>query len=99
MDTDRCKPPMNEVAVKAEEPCARSPERSAMASRFRGFLPVIVDVETGGFNPATDALLDIAAVLIDMQPDGSLKRGETYRFHVQPFPGANLEPAALQVTG
>ena len=35
---------MNEVAVKAEQPCERSP----MAARFRGFLPVIVDVETGG---------------------------------------------------
>src|SRR5688500_7615724 len=95
MDIDPCEPSVNEASLKAEEPCARSP----MAARFRGFLPVVIDVETGGFNPATDALLEIAAVLIDMQPDGSLRRGETYRFHVQPFPGANLEPAALQVTG
>ena len=27
--------------------------------RFRGFLPVVVDVETGGFNPRTDALLEV----------------------------------------
>ncbi len=69
------------------------------ATRFRGFLPVVVDVETGGFNPQTDALLEIAAVLIEMREDGSLARGETYRYHVQPFPGANMEPASLAVNG
>lgn len=70
-----------------------------MARRFRGFLPVVVDVETGGFNAATDALLEIAAVLIDMDEDGFLKRGATHSFHVQPFPGARLDPASLAVTG
>jgi ribonuclease T len=70
-----------------------------MAQRFRGFLPVVVDVETGGFNAATDALLEIAAVLIDMDPDGVLIRGATHSFHVRPFEGAKLEPAALSVTG
>ena len=35
---------------------------SKLADRFRGFLPVVVDVETGGFNPATDALLEVAAM-------------------------------------
>jgi ribonuclease T len=70
-----------------------------MASRFRGFLPVVIDVECGGFNPNTDALLEIAAVLIEIQGDGSLKPGESWRFHVQPFPGAKLEPASLAVTG
>ncbi|MDE1922432.1 MAG: ribonuclease T [Gammaproteobacteria bacterium] len=70
-----------------------------MATRFRGFLPVVVDVETGGFNPQTDALLEIAAVIIEMRGDGSLARGETHRYHVAPFPGANLEPASLAVNG
>lgn len=70
-----------------------------MANRFRGFLPVVVDLETGGFNPATDALLEIAAVLIEIQGDGTLKRGETHRYHVQPFDGANIEQASLDVTG
>lgn len=70
-----------------------------MAKRFRGFLPVVVDVETGGFNAGTDALLEIAAVLVEIQGDGSLKRGETYRYHVQPFDGANIEAAALEVNG
>jgi ribonuclease T len=69
------------------------------ATRFRGFLPVVIDVETGGFNHQTDALLEIAAVLLEMRSDGTLQRGNTFRFHVTPFPGANLEPASLAVTG
>ena len=69
------------------------------ATRFRGFLPVVIDIETGGFNPATDALLEIAAVFVDMRSDGTLARGTTTRFHVVPFPGANLEPASLAITG
>jgi len=70
-----------------------------MANRFRGFLPVVVDVECGGFNPNKDALLEIAAVLVEIQGDGTLTRGETWRYHVQPFPGANLDPASLAVNG
>ena len=70
-----------------------------MAGRFRGFLPVVVDVETGGFNSKTDALLEIAAVLVDFGDGGILTRGETIRFHVKPFEGANLEPASLAVNG
>jgi ribonuclease T len=70
-----------------------------MARRFRGFLPVVIDVECGGFNPNTDALLEIAAVLVEIQGDGTLLPGESWRYHVQPFPGANLEPASLAVTG
>ncbi|MEO1420909.1 MAG: exonuclease domain-containing protein, partial [Pseudomonadota bacterium] len=62
-----------------------------MRHRFRGFLPVIVDVETGGFNADTDALLEIAAVTVRMDDDGTLSRHDTHRFHVKPFPGANLE--------
>ena len=71
----------------------------SIADRFRSFLPVIVDVETGGFNCKTDALLEIAAVLLDPQLDGTLLRGETIRYHVKPFEGANLEPASLAVNG
>jgi len=74
-------------------------ESFSIADRFRGFLPVVVDVETGGFNCKTDALLEIAAVLVDPQEDGTLLRGETIRYHVKPFEGANMEPASLAVNG
>jgi ribonuclease T len=70
-----------------------------LAGRFRGFMPVVIDVECGGFNPNTDALLEIGAVLIDMQGDGTLKPGMSWRYHVQPFPGAKVEPASLAITG
>jgi ribonuclease T len=74
-------------------------DKLPMASRFRGFLPVVIDVECGGFNPNTDALLEIAAVLLEIQGDGTLKPGENWRYHVQPFPGAKLEAASLAVCG
>ena len=70
-----------------------------MARRFRGFLPVSIDVETGGFRAATDALLEVAAVLIDMDADGKLTRGATHSYHVKPFEGARLDPASLSITG
>ena len=70
-----------------------------MANRFRGFLPVVVDVETGGFNSKTDALLEIAAVLLEMDAEGLLRRTETIRYHVKPFEGANLEAASLAING
>ena len=70
-----------------------------MADRFRGFLPVVVDVETGGFNARTDALLEIAAVLLSFDEAGNLRRDETIRYHVKPFEGANMDPASLAVNG
>lgn len=70
-----------------------------MANRFRGFLPVVVDVETAGFNPKTDALLEIAAVTVVFDDCGMLHVGETYWTHVQPFPGANLDQSSLAFNG
>ncbi|GAB4179331.1 MAG: ribonuclease T [Wenzhouxiangellaceae bacterium] len=70
-----------------------------MKSRFRGFLPVVVDVETGGFNPATDALLEIAACIIEMDDQGRLYPGEMISRHIEPFEGANIEAAALEFNG
>jgi ribonuclease T len=70
-----------------------------LAERFRGFLPVVVDVETGGFDAERDALLEIAAVPIVMNANGDVVRGETVSTHVVPFPGANIDPRALEITG
>ena len=74
-------------------------EPVGIASRFRGFLPVALDVETGGFNAATDALLEIAAVIIEMTPFGELRAGPNFRYHVQPFHGSRIDPASLAVNG
>lgn len=70
-----------------------------MAERFRGFLPVVVDVETGGFDAEHDALLEIAAVPLAMDEGGYLQLQPTVSTHVEPFPGANLDPRSLEITG
>ena len=70
-----------------------------ICDRFRGFLPVVIDVETGGFIASTDAVLEIAATTVRMDADGLLAVHRTHNFHVQPFEGANIEPAALEVNG
>jgi ribonuclease T len=75
----------------------RSP--TPFGERFRGFMPIIIDVETGGFNCRTDALLEIAAVTLDMTDDGELVIDQTHSFHIDPFEGANIEQSALDFTG
>ncbi|WP_445144010.1 ribonuclease T [Dyella sp. Tek66A03] len=70
-----------------------------MAERFRGFLPVVVDVETGGFDSERDALLEIAAVVLRMTPEGFLQPLPAVSAHVHAFPGANIDPRALEITG
>ena len=70
-----------------------------IAGRFRGYLPAVVDVETGGFNAATDALLEIAVVLLGVDDEGRWRIEATHSTHVEPFPDANIEPAALEFNG
>jgi len=70
-----------------------------IADRFRGFLPVVVDVETGGFDSTRDALLEIAASIIRMDDFGRLFIAETIAFNVEPFDGAHIDPKSLEITG
>lgn len=70
-----------------------------MGNRFRGFCPVVVDVETGGFNAQTDALLEVAAIILGIDQKGILYCKESHNIHVQPFEGANIEPASLEING
>ena len=72
---------------------------ASVARRFRGFFPVVVDVETGGFNAGTDALLEIAAVILDVNENGDWIQEQTITRHIHPFEGANLDQAALEFTG
>lgn len=81
-------------------PAEETPDiKTLMGKRFRGFLPVVVDVETGGFNADRDALLEVAAVTLRMDDDGILHRDETFEYHLDPFEGANVDKAALDFTG
>lgn len=70
-----------------------------MKDRFRGYLPVVIDVETAGFNPKTDALLEIAAVFLEFNDEGKLDISGVWDQNVLPFEGANLEQSALDFTG
>lgn len=70
-----------------------------LASRFRGYLPVVLDLETAGFNAETDAILEVTAVILGMDKNQNLVLEKTHAYHVQPFEGANLDEASLQFTG
>ncbi len=91
------------MSKSSVNPNSNSPdknEKSAFAQRFRGYFPVVVDVETAGFNAKTDALLEIAATTLKLDEiTGLFSLDETIHFHVDPFEGANLEKAALEFTG
>jgi ribonuclease T len=70
-----------------------------IARRFRGFLPVVVDVETAGFDPQRHALLEMAAVIIRMRPDGTLEPAAPLACHILPFVGSEIDPRALAFNG
>lgn len=70
-----------------------------MSERFRGYLPVVVDVETGGFDWNRHALLEIAVQPIDLDEHGHLVPGEMASAHLVPAPGTEIDPKSLQVTG
>ena len=73
--------------------------KSPIAKRFRGFLPVVIDIETAGLNSATDAVLEIAAVILDIDENNQIHPTETHFAHVIPFEGANLDQNALEFNG
>jgi ribonuclease T len=70
-----------------------------MAQRFRGFLPVIVDVETGGFDCERHALLEIAISTVRMDDSGIVHADPVVSTHVEPFAGSELDPKSLEITG
>ena len=67
--------------------------------RFRGYLPIIVDIETAGFNPKKNALLEIAAVIVELNENNDLEITERYTTHVVPFKNSELDAAALKFNG
>ncbi|MEM7407016.1 MAG: ribonuclease T [Pseudomonadota bacterium] len=74
-------------------------EPTPVSRRFRGFLPVVVDIETGGFNAETDAMLEIAVVTLSADEAGTWHPDTACSSHVEPFPGANIEESALEFNG
>lgn len=90
---------MSDFDEQGPEGTAAAAGAPPMASRFRGFLPVVVDVETGGFEASRHALLEIAAVPIEMDTEGFLYPGETVSVHVEPALGLEIDPKSLEITG
>nr|WP_295378377.1 ribonuclease T [Pseudoxanthomonas sp.] len=78
---------------------AELPATTPMARRFRGYLPVVVDVETGGFDWNRHALLELAAVPIELDENGLFVPGQTTSAHLHPAPGLEIDPKSLEVTG
>ena len=70
-----------------------------LKDRIRGYLPVVIDVETSGFNEKTDALLEICAIILGIDEEGSFFPKKTLHFHVEPFKGANIEASAIKFNG
>ncbi len=90
---------MRATFFQLRESDVRERQLNGLCDRFRGFYPVVIDVETAGFNAKTDALLEIAAITLKMDEHGWLMPDETLHFHVEPFEGANLQPEALAFNG
>ncbi len=67
--------------------------------RIRGYLPVVIDIETAGFNQKTDAMLEICAIIIGIDEQGVFYPQTLQHFHIKPFEGANLDPIALKFNG
>ncbi len=70
-----------------------------LKDRIRGYLPVVIDLETSGFNDKTDALLEICAIILGMDESGSFFPKTTLHYHIKPFKGANIEPSAIEFNG
>lgn len=73
--------------------------QNSLAARFRGYYPVVIDVETAGFDAKTNALLEIAAITLKMTTEGWLVTDNVCHFHIEPFEGSILNPEALAFTG
>jgi len=89
-------PPPDASATGSPVP---APACKPMKERFRGYLPVVVDVETGGFDWNRHALLEFAAIPIELDAEGRLVPGEVAAVHLEPAPGTEIDPKSLEVTG
>ena len=70
-------------------------EIHSLHHRFRGFYPVVIDIETAGFNARTDALLEIGITTLNMDEKGWLKKSNIFHFHIIPFRGSIIQPNAI----
>lgn len=84
---------------KGEFKLFSNPKKITLANRFRGLLPIVIDVETSGLDPARHALLELAAVTLAFNAAGKLNIDQVFHYQIEPYPGAPVDPVALDVTG
>lgn len=89
----------NSPQLKTDSTKPKTKSKTPLGERFRGFLPVVVDLETAGFNAETDALLEMAIIILNMDSEGTIYVDHQEHAHIEPFQGANLESSALEFTG
>lgn len=70
-------------------------EFNLLSNRFRTFYPVVIDIETAGFNAHTDAVLEIAMITLKMDDLGWLHKENTLHFHIKPFKGSIINSDAI----
>ncbi|MGD0959648.1 MAG: ribonuclease T [Methylomonas sp.] len=70
-----------------------------LSKRFRGYLPVIIDIETAGFNFKKNPLLEIAAIIVETDERDLLQITEKHHCNIIPFKNSELDEAALKFTG
>lgn len=73
--------------------------QNPLGNRFRGYLPVVVDIETAGFNTKKNPLLEIAAVIVERNTNERLVLTESHSSHIIPFKNSELDEAALKFNG
>lgn len=88
----------NEPTPKPDNLTANESKDSFFKSRFRGYLPVVIDVETGGFSAQNAALLELAAITLKEQ-DGQVMIDQSLFFAIEPFAGSVITDAAIEFNG
>ena len=68
-----------------------------LKKRIRKFLPVVIDLETGGLDYQKNPLLEAAIQLLDFD-DNHFILGELTRFHIEPADGLEIDPESLEFT-
>jgi ribonuclease T len=68
-----------------------------ISERFRQFLPVVIDLETGGLDPNKHALLEIAATPILYDTRYGFYYDDIFHEHVKPHPSTQIDQQALAI--
>ena len=72
-------------------------QKHPMSTRFRGYYPIVVDVETGGLEPDKNAVLQIAAFSLSLDEQGKAFIDDQYLVDVAPDESTTIVAEALKI--